>query len=78
LYLPAVAYLNTVGWDPMTFDKIARIMEKLCASSMAAASVALLYLLLRRRSDPATAAILALAYAFGTSTWVISGQALWT
>ncbi|MBN8940850.1 MAG: hypothetical protein J0H01_15220 [Rhizobiales bacterium] len=77
IYLPAVAYLHRVDWDPVTFDKVARIMEKLSASSIAATSVALLYLLLRRRADPGTAAILALAYAFGTTTWVISGQALW-
>jgi len=77
LYLPATRYLDAHGWDPLLFDKIARIMEKLCASLLAAGSVALLYLLLRRRSDPKTAACLALAYAFGTSTWVIGSQALW-
>src|SRR5205807_1396578 len=44
----------------------------------AATSVMLLYLLLRRRSDPGTAALLALVFAFGTTTWVISSQALWT
>ena len=77
LYLPATRYLDANGWDPLLFDKIARIMEKLCASLLAAGSVALLYLLLRRRSAPRMAACLALAYAFGTSTWVIGSQALW-
>ncbi|MFD1981325.1 hypothetical protein ACFSOZ_01205 [Mesorhizobium newzealandense] len=76
-YLPAVIYLNHHGGDPLLFDKVARIMEKLCASSLAAVSVGLLYLLLRRRTDEGWAAILSLLYAFGTTTWVISSQALW-
>ncbi|MFD2055897.1 hypothetical protein ACFSQT_23375 [Mesorhizobium calcicola] len=76
-YLPAVIYLNHHGSDPLLFDKVARIMEKLCASSLAAVSVGLLYLLLRRRTDEGLAAILSLLYAFGTTTWVISSQALW-
>jgi hypothetical protein len=77
LYLPAIAYLDARGWDPQRFDQVARIMEKLVASLIAAASVALLYLLLRRRSSPRIAASLCLVYAFGTTTWVISSQALW-
>ena len=76
-YLPAVIYLNHHGSDPLLFDEVARIMEKLCASSLAAVSVGLLYLLLRRRTDEGWAAILSLLYAFGTTTWVISSQALW-
>ena len=32
---------------------------------------------MRRRSDAKTAAFLALAFALGTTTWVISSQALW-
>ncbi|MGO4395757.1 hypothetical protein AB4Z46_30810 [Variovorax sp. M-6] len=77
LYVPAVRYLDSIAWDPHVFDTVARIMEKLCASLIAATSVALLYLLLRRRSSPRTAALLSLVYAFGTTTWVISSQALW-
>ena len=77
LYLPAIAYLNATGWDDLRFDNVARIMEKFCASLLAAASVMLLYLLMRRRSEPGTAALLALLFAFGTTTWVISSQALW-
>lgn len=77
LYVPAVAYLDARGWDPHLFDLLARIMEKLCASLITAMSVALLYLLLRRRGPPGTAALLSIAYAFGTTTWVISSQALW-
>lgn len=77
LYLPAVAYLDRTGWPPLQVDAVARIMEKLCASLLAAASVMLMYLLLRRRSDPVTAALLTVVFAFGTTTWVISSQALW-
>jgi hypothetical protein len=77
LYLPAVVYLNAHGWDPLLLDHVARIMEKLCASLLATASVVLLYLLMRRRSEPRTAALLALTYALGTTTWVVSSQALW-
>src|SRR4029077_12093576 len=44
---------------------------------IAAASVMLVYQLLRRRSDPRTAALLAMVFAFGTTTWVTSSQALW-
>ncbi|WP_418119027.1 hypothetical protein [Variovorax sp. 350MFTsu5.1] len=77
LYLPAVSYLESIGWDPHVFDKIARVMEKLCASLITATSVAFLYLLLRRRSSPRTAAALSIVFAFGTTAWVISSQALW-
>lgn len=77
LYLPAVAYLNAKGWDPQQFDHVARIMEKLSASLLASASTMVLYLLLRRRSPPGIAALLTIAFALGTTTWVISSQALW-
>ena len=77
LYLPAVEYLKARGWDPLLLDHVARIMEKLVASLLATMSVMLLYFLMRRRGDEKTAALLTLAYAFGTTTWVISSQALW-
>jgi hypothetical protein len=77
LYLPAAVFLQARGWDPTLLDRLARIMEKLCASLMAATAVALMYLLLRRRAEPRTALLLTLAFAFGTNTWVISSQALW-
>lgn len=77
LYPPAMAYLSAKHWDPHELDRIARIMEKVSASLVAAASAALLYLLLRRRTDPRSALLLTVAYAFGTTTWVISSQALW-
>ncbi|MDQ1469612.1 MAG: hypothetical protein QOJ99_1092 [Bryobacterales bacterium] len=77
LYLPVVAYLSARSWDPLLQDYLARIMEKLCASLLATGSVILLYLLMRRRTGPGTAALLAVAFALGTTTWVISSQALW-
>jgi hypothetical protein len=77
LYLPAVGYLHLRGWTDARLDHIARVMEKLSASLVAALSAALLYLLLRRRAAAPVALLLTLAYAFGTTTWVISSQALW-
>jgi hypothetical protein len=77
LYLPAVAWLHVRGWTEQRLELAARIMEKLTASLLAAASAALLYLLLRRRAGPRTALLLTCAYALGTTTWVISSQALW-
>lgn len=77
LYLPAVGYLHLRGWTDARLDHVARIMEKLSASLIAALSASLLYLLLRRRVAPSIALLLAVAYAFGTTTWMISSQALW-
>jgi hypothetical protein len=77
LYLPAFVYLQTRGWDVPRVQQAARIMEKITASLLAAAAAALMYLLLRRRADRGAALLLTLAFAFGTTTWVISSQALW-
>jgi hypothetical protein len=77
LYLPAVGYLRLRGWTDARLDHVARVMEKLSASLIAALSASLLYLLLRRRAAEPIALLLTLAYAFGTTTWVIGSQALW-
>jgi hypothetical protein len=77
LYLPAIGYLHLRGWTDARLDHVAKVMEKLAASFLAALSVSLLYLLLRRRARPPIALLLTLAYAFGTTTWVIGSQALW-
>src|SRR5437016_6234029 len=50
LYLPAVGYLHMRGWSDQRLDRVARVMEKLTASFLAALSVSLLFLLLRRRA----------------------------
>src|SRR5580704_194604 len=77
LYLPAVTYVYRRGWTDENIDRVARIMEKLTASFVAALSASLLYLVLRRRARASIATLLTVAYAFGTTTWVISSQALW-
>ncbi len=77
LYLPAVTYVYLRGWTDESIDRVARIMEKLTASFVAALSASLLYLVLRRRAPASIATLLTVAYAFGTTTWVISSQALW-
>lgn len=77
LYLPAAGYLHLRGWTDPRLDQVARVMEKLSASLIAALSAALLYLLLRRRASARDALLLTMAYALGTTTWVISSQALW-
>ena len=77
LYLPAIRYLDQRDWQEWRVHYVARVMEKVTASLLAALSAALLYLLLRRRATTAVAVLLTAAYAFGTTTWMISSQALW-
>jgi hypothetical protein len=77
LYVPAILYLQQRGWTDARMEHVARLMEKLVASFLAALSVSLLYLLLLRRAKASLALLLTLAYAFGTTTWMISSQALW-
>lgn len=76
LYLPAVAWLDVHGWQQPQVDRVAELMEKLAASILAAAASVLVYLVLRREGNPWSVP-LALAFAFGTDTWMISSQALW-
>jgi hypothetical protein len=52
-------------------------MERLSAAVLTALSASLLYLALRRLTTVRWALALTLLYAFGTTTWVISSQALW-
>jgi len=53
-----------------------RRMEKLSAAAMVALSVAFLYAALLARTSPRMAALLAVAYALGTSSASVSSQAL--
>lgn len=76
LYLPAVYWLDARGWQQPHVDRVAEWMEKLAASIIAALASVLVFLLLRREGNP-WALPLALAFAFGTNTWMISSQALW-
>lgn len=77
LYVPAVVYLHFRGSTDARLDHLAKVMEKVSASFLAALSASLLYLLLRRRTTARTALLITIAYAFGTTTWVVSSQALW-
>jgi hypothetical protein len=77
VYLPAIRYLGARDWQDWRVDHVARVMEKLVASLVAALSASGLYLVLRRRAEPPTARLLTIAYAFGSTTWMISSQALW-
>ena len=76
LYLPAVIWLNAHGWEQPQIDRVAELMEKISASLLASVASVLMLLVLRhetiRWSLP-----LAVAFAFGTNTWMISSQALW-
>jgi hypothetical protein len=77
LYGPAALYLSRSGWDPWEVRRVSGLMEKLCASLIAAASVAVVWLMLLGIASPRTALLLTLAYAFGTNTWMTSSQGLW-
>lgn len=76
LYVPAVIWLDAHGWEQPRVDRVAELMEKFSASLLASLASVLMFLLLRRErirwSLP-----LAVAFAFGTNTWMTSSQALW-
>jgi hypothetical protein len=76
LYVPAVIWLDAHGWEQPRVDRVAELMEKVSASLLASVASVLMFLLLRRErirwSLP-----LAVAFAFGTNTWMTSSQALW-
>ncbi len=76
LYVPAVLWLNAYGWQQPQIDWVAEWMEKLSASFLASLACVLMYLVLRRESSRWSIP-LALVFAFGTNTWMISSQALW-
>lgn len=76
LYIPAVRWLNAHGWEPPQVSRTAEIMEKISASILASLACVLMFLILRREGNRWSFP-LALAFAFGTNTWMISSQALW-
>jgi hypothetical protein len=76
LYLPAVLYLDKHRWQQPEVDRVAEAMEKFSASLLAALASVLVYVLLRRDASRWSLAV-ALAFAFGTNTWMTSSQALW-
>ncbi len=76
IYFPAVMWLNAHGWEQPQVDRVAELMEKLSASFLAAIASVLMYLVLRRDCGRWSLP-LAMVFAFGTNTWMISSQALW-
>ena len=76
LYLPPVIWLNAHGWEQPQIDRVAELMEKISASFLASIASVLMFLVLRRENTRWSLP-LALAFAFGTNTWMISSQALW-
>jgi hypothetical protein len=76
LYIPAVIWLNAHGWEPPQIDRVAELMEKISASILASVASVLMYLVLRR-DGTRWSLPLAMVFAFGTNTWMISSQALW-
>lgn len=77
LYVPAVLFWTASGRDELVLERLGEMTEKFAASVVASLSVALAYLLIRRRLIRTDAIFLALAFAFGTNTWVTSSQGLW-
>ena len=76
LYFPAVIWLNAHGWEQPQVDRVAELMEKVSASFLASIASVLMFLVLRREGLR-WGLPLAIAFAFGTNTWMISSQALW-
>lgn len=77
LYLPLLLAPGLKHWDPGSLVGLARILEKLAASTIAALSAVLLLALLKRLTSEKWAWWLTLVYALATATWSNSSQALW-
>jgi hypothetical protein len=76
LYFPAVVWLNKHGWEQPRIDRVAVLMEKISAAFLASLASVLMFLVLRR-DGLRWSLPLAMVFAFGTNTWMISSQALW-
>lgn len=63
--------------SPWSLILVAETMEKLSASLIAALSVVVLYLALRKVVPAAPSLLVALIYGLASNTWTISSQALW-
>jgi hypothetical protein len=77
LYAPVLAALRVERWDTGEQVLLARVLEKLFAALLAAASVAVFYLLALRLGGRRAAPVLTLIYAFATTAWATLSQALW-
>jgi hypothetical protein len=71
-----LAALLPLGARPDTAEFIA-LFGKALGAACAASSVAFVYLACRRLTAAPVALLAAIGYAFGTSTWSITSQALW-
>jgi hypothetical protein len=76
LYIPAVILLDVHGWEQPQIDWVAEFMEKISASMLASVASVFMYLVLCR-DGTRWSLPLAMVFAFGTNTWMISSQALW-
>ena len=76
LYTPAL-FLDIPHMPVARVVLLARILEKLSASLIAALSVAAFWALAERLANGRTALLLTVVYAFGSQTWSTSSQALW-
>ncbi len=77
LYFPTALFPALRPDSPKYGQRTLVLMEKIAASIITALSVLFLFWTLRRLTTERAALGLALLYAFGTTTWVISSQALW-
>jgi len=77
LYSPLILAPGIRQWPVESLMVLARVLEKLAASLVAACAVGLFYCLARRFTGRRQALWLALLFAFATNTWSISSQALW-
>ena len=76
LYTPIV-FLDIAHMPVERIVLLARILEKLSASLIAALSVAAFVALAEKLADRKTVLLLTVVYAFGSQTWSTSSQALW-
>jgi hypothetical protein len=78
VYLPCYLWLRARGHDsPSTLFEASKRAEKLAAATLAAASAAMLFVLLRRRVSTGVAMAIVLAFGLGSGMWVIASQQLW-
>lgn len=77
-YVPVYLYLRATGRaDHASLFQYSEQAEKIAASGLAALSVALFYLTVRRRVPPRTALWSSVAFGLGTSMWATASQMLW-
>ncbi len=76
-YLPLAAIPAVRALPTEDLFLLARLLEKIAASALAAGSVLVLLALLKGVTRPGWAWGLTLVYALATGTWAVSSQALW-